>query len=265
MSGSSGDAGRQIRRLVDEIVGLSKQECSPQIFFHEFLDRVIAALAAVGGAVWTFDENGGVELRYQANLRESQISQNREDVANHRRLVQRVFDKGQGALIPPHSVSLNQGANPTDYLILLCPVIAGRMTHSVVEIFQRPNPSVKAQQGYLRFLQQMLQSSRRVCRSVGDDTITHAHLRRACVLEQLDELGLGPTEQQYLRLLADGPMRLNVLASAIGLPPRTISQVTEPFLVRAGLIAKDDQSKRQLTAHGYEHIGKRKAKKKELQ
>jgi Holliday junction DNA helicase RuvB len=52
-------------------------------------------------------------------------------------------------------------------------------------------------------------------------------------------------------------MRLNVLASAIGLPPRTISQVTEPFLVRAGLIAKDDQSKRQLTALGYEHVGKR--------
>ncbi len=119
--------------------------------------------------------------------------------------------------------------------------------------------------GTPRLALRLLQSSRRVCRSVGDDAITHAHLRRACVLEQLDDIGLGPTEQQYLRLLADGPMRLNVLASAIGLPPRTISQVTEPFLVRAGLIAKDDQSKRQLTALGYEHIGKRKTKKKELQ
>jgi Holliday junction DNA helicase RuvB len=111
--------------------------------------------------------------------------------------------------------------------------------------------------GTPRLALRLLQSSRRVCRSMGDDTITHAHLRRACVLEQLDELGLGPTEQQYLRLLAEGPMRLNVLASAIGLPPRTISQVTEPFLVRAGLIAKDDQSRRQLTALGYEHVAKR--------
>lgn len=102
----------------------------------------------------------------------------------------------------------------------------------------------------------LLQSCRRVCRSTGEETITPEHLNRACVLEQLDELGLGPTEQGYLRLLIDGPKRLNVLASSLGLPSRTISQVTEPFLVRAGLIVKDDQSKRQLTALGYEHAEK---------
>jgi Holliday junction DNA helicase RuvB len=111
--------------------------------------------------------------------------------------------------------------------------------------------------GTPRLALRLLQSSRRVCRSMGDETISHAHFRRACALENLDDLGLGPTEQKYLRLLTDGPMRLNVLASAIGLPPRTISQVTEPFLVRAGLIAKDDQSRRQLTANGFEHVAKK--------
>ncbi len=38
---------------------------------------------------------------------------------------------------------------------MLGPVRVGRETKSVVEIFQRPNPSVKTQRGYLRFLQQM--------------------------------------------------------------------------------------------------------------
>ena len=28
-----------------------------------------------------------------------------------------------------------------------------------------------------------------------------SHLERACVLEQLDDLGLGPTEQKYLRII----------------------------------------------------------------
>jgi Holliday junction DNA helicase RuvB len=100
----------------------------------------------------------------------------------------------------------------------------------------------------------LLSSCHRVARSEGEDAIRNDHLHRACSLESLDQYGCGPTEQDYLRLLADGPMRLNVIASALGLPARTVSQVTEPFLIRSGLVRKDDQSRRQLTAVGYEHV-----------
>jgi Holliday junction DNA helicase RuvB len=101
-----------------------------------------------------------------------------------------------------------------------------------------------------------MQSARRVCRSEGERTITLAHLERACELEGIDALGLGPTEQAYLRILAEGDSRLNVIASRLGLPPRTVSQVTEPFLLRAGFLVKDDQGRRQLTAMGREHLVK---------
>lgn len=110
--------------------------------------------------------------------------------------------------------------------------------------------------GTPRLALRLLQAARRVSRAEGSEAITHAHLLRACALEQIDELGLGPTEQQFLRLLADGPMRINVIASSLGLPARTLSQVTEPFLLRAGLLAKDDHSRRQLTAKGYKHASK---------
>ena len=70
--------------------------------------------------------------------------------------------------------------------------------------------------GTPRLALRLLQSARRVARSEGESTITLAHLERACVLEQLDDLGLGPTEQKYLRLLADGATRLNVVASVLG-------------------------------------------------
>ena len=100
----------------------------------------------------------------------------------------------------------------------------------------------------------LLQSCRRVCRSEGDSTITQEHLERACLLEGIDGLGLGPVEQQYLTILAERDTRLNVIASRLGLPPRTVSQVTEPFLLRVGLICKDDQGRRQLTALGREHL-----------
>ncbi|MDY0169915.1 MAG: Holliday junction DNA helicase RuvB C-terminal domain-containing protein [Thermoguttaceae bacterium] len=112
----------------------------------------------------------------------------------------------------------------------------------------------KRSRGTPRWALRLLQSCRRVCRSEGSETITLEHLQRACDLEQIDDHGLGPTEQAYLRLLAEGPVRLNVIASALGLPARTVSQVTEPFLIRAGLVAKDDQSRRQLTAAGFKHV-----------
>ena len=112
--------------------------------------------------------------------------------------------------------------------------------------------------GVPRLALRLAQAARRVCRADGESRITVAHLERACVLEQIDNLGLGPTEQKYLRILGDGPHRLNVLASMLGLPARTVSQVTEPFLLRAGLIVKDDQGRRCLTAQGREHLGIRK-------
>lgn len=108
--------------------------------------------------------------------------------------------------------------------------------------------------GTPRLALRILQAARRVCRAEGESRILVDHLNRACQLEQIDHLGLGCVEQQYLGLLAEGPTRLNVLASVIGLPARTVSHVTEPFLLRAGLICKDDQGRRQLTAKGREHL-----------
>jgi Holliday junction DNA helicase RuvB len=100
----------------------------------------------------------------------------------------------------------------------------------------------------------LLQACRRVCRAEGENTITEDQLRRACELEGIDELGLGPTEQKYLNLVSDGGSRLNVLASTLGLPPRTVSHVTEQFLIRVGLVVKDDQGRRLLTEKGRAHL-----------
>lgn len=111
----------------------------------------------------------------------------------------------------------------------------------------------KRSRGTPRLALRLLQACYRVCRSTGETNITGEHLDRACSLEQIDELGLGPVEQKYIGILRDGPQRLNVIASLIGLPSRTVSQVTEPFLIRSGLVIKDDQGKRQLTGIGYEH------------
>ena len=56
--------------------------------------------------------------------------------------------------------------------------------------------------------------------------------------------------------LAEGATRLNVIASMLGLPTRTVSVVVEPFLLRAGLVVKDDDGRRQITAPGRDHLMK---------
>ncbi len=111
----------------------------------------------------------------------------------------------------------------------------------------------KRAKGTPRLALRLLQSARRCSRAEGEHAITPEHLQRACSLEQIDTLGLGPTDQHYLRILANGATRLNVLASMLGLPSRTVSEVTEPFLLRSGLIIKDDQGRRQLTQKGMDH------------
>ena len=123
------------------------------------------------------------------------------------------------------------------------------------DVDQEVLPLIAARsRGTPRIALRLLQACRRVCRSQGDHAITILHFNRACLLEQIDDMGLGPVERKYLSILADGPARLNVVSTILGLPTRTVSEVTEQFLIRSGLIDKDRAGLRQLTAKGLEHV-----------
>lgn len=108
--------------------------------------------------------------------------------------------------------------------------------------------------GVPRLALRLTASARRVARADGRTLIAVADLQRACGLEQLDGLGLGSLEQKYMQLLMEGPRRVNVLASMLGVPAKTLSTVTEPFLLRANLVSKDDASRRVLTPEGRRHL-----------
>jgi holliday junction DNA helicase RuvB len=102
----------------------------------------------------------------------------------------------------------------------------------------------------------LMQSCYRVARSEGSEIVRVADVNRTFELEGLDPLGLSPTEQLLLKMLADaggGPVRVNVLASRLGLPMMTISNVIETYLVQEGLIDKTNDG-RILTQKGWEHV-----------
>lgn len=108
--------------------------------------------------------------------------------------------------------------------------------------------------GTPRLALRLLRACHRVARAEGRDVLTPGHLDRACRLDGTDPLGLGPDERAYLRAVAAGATRLNVIAGMIGLPARTAAGVCEPVLVRFGLLAKDDQGRRLLTPEGRQHL-----------
>ena len=148
---------QQIRSLVAEISQLSKAEVSPEEFYGEFLNRVVSALAATGGAVWTLNEEGRLALQYQINIQETKIRDDEKAQQQHGRLLYNALESNEGMLVPPHSGSAadDKAANPTDFLIVLGLLKTDLEVSGVVEVFQRPEAGPNTQKGYLRFLLQM--------------------------------------------------------------------------------------------------------------
>ena len=105
---------QQIRSLVAEIAQLSKTDVAPEEFYGEFLPRVVSALAAVGGAVWTANDEGRLALQYQINLQETQLRDDEEDQTHHGRLLYKALEQRRGharaAALRPGRVDGDDGA-----------------------------------------------------------------------------------------------------------------------------------------------------------
>jgi Holliday junction DNA helicase RuvB len=114
--------------------------------------------------------------------------------------------------------------------------------------------AAKRGRGTPRLVLRLLNASQRTARADGSSTISMDHFRKTCVLESIDREGLDSTEQRYLQTLLNGPHRLNMLAAKLSLPTRTVERVIESdYLIRSGLIEKDEQSRRVLTTEGRRH------------
>lgn len=105
-----------------------------------------------------------------------------------------------------------------------------------------------------RIALRLLQSARRVAVAQGNDEIRLDHLRKACRIERISDLGLDNIQQKYLRLLGPSSQRLNVLSSMLGVSSKVLTKTVEPYLLRSGLIVKTDAGLRQLTQEGREHL-----------
>ena len=191
-------AKREIQAIVQQIAELSRSDVAPDRYYDEFLNKVVSALAAVGGAVWTQSEAGGLQLGYQINLRKTGLVENPIAQEQHGRLLHRVMTGEEGAIIAPQSGFSADGdmiaasaeehapANATDYLLVMAPVHNDQGPQGVVEVFQRPGARSQVQQGYLRFLLQ-------TCQLAGD------HLRSRRLSHLADKQSLWEQLETFTR------------------------------------------------------------------
>lgn len=143
-----------IDQLVEEVARLSQAELPPRSFHGELLERAVRALAAVGGALWLQDEAGRFQLEYQVNLAATGAVASAENKASHEMLLAAAAAGGETKIASPRAglTGEAQAANPTDYLLILSPLVRDGAPFGVVELFLRPGVSPAVQQGYARVL-----------------------------------------------------------------------------------------------------------------
>jgi Holliday junction DNA helicase RuvB len=112
--------------------------------------------------------------------------------------------------------------------------------------------------GTPRIANRLLRRVRDFAEVRGRGVVTGPVAAAALEIYEVDELGLDRLDRGVLeavvRLFGGGPVGLSTLAIAVGEEPETVETVAEPFLVRAGLLARTPRG-RVATPPGWRHLG----------
>jgi Holliday junction DNA helicase RuvB len=107
-----------------------------------------------------------------------------------------------------------------------------------------------------RLALRLLEAARRHQLAENATEITEDHLLRMCRIEGYDLLGLDILERRYMEIVRDaqGPLRLNLIATQMSLPRKTVEGIIESELIRLGLVTKTADGMRILTTTGTAHL-----------
>jgi len=192
---------RQINRLFDEVAQLTEQDLAPAAFHAEFLQRALTGVAAPAGAVWGRSPEGNLVLQYQINLPHVGLDQSQESRQAHDEFLRQTCLQGKPQYMLPRSGGAVGGAgNPTDFIVLIAPIVLNNAVVGLLEVWQDPRHSPDALPGFLQFLIKMA--------GLASLFVRNQHLRQLSgqqqVWEELEKFSrkihssLNPTEVAYL-------------------------------------------------------------------
>ncbi|HEV3443624.1 MAG TPA: hypothetical protein VG099_03220 [Gemmataceae bacterium] len=152
---------KRINAIVGQIARDSESDMPPSDYYGQFLQRVLDAVAAPAGAVWIRTPQGHLQLQYQVKMHLVGLDKSDSDRQTHDELLRMTAQVGRPQMVPPHS---GTGAtedgkpapgNPTDYMILIAPIMVDKQVAGLIEIWQDADRNPQAQEGFLRFITQM--------------------------------------------------------------------------------------------------------------
>jgi holliday junction DNA helicase RuvB len=112
--------------------------------------------------------------------------------------------------------------------------------------------------GTPRIANRLLRRVRDYAQVRADGAVTRQVARDALAVYDVDELGLDRLDRAVLHALVrsfgGGPVGVSTLAVAVGEEPGTVEEVCEPYLVRAGMLARTPRG-RVATAAAWLHLG----------
>ncbi|QFZ17963.1 Holliday junction branch migration DNA helicase RuvB [Saccharothrix syringae] len=112
--------------------------------------------------------------------------------------------------------------------------------------------------GTPRIANRLLRRVRDYAEVRADGAVTREVARDALAVYDVDELGLDRLDRAVLgalvRSFGGGPVGVSTLAVAVGEEPTTVEEVCEPYLVRAGMLARTPRG-RVATASAWLHLG----------
>jgi len=113
--------------------------------------------------------------------------------------------------------------------------------------------------GTPRIANRLLRRVRDFAEVRADGAVTRPVTRAALLVYEVDELGLDRLDRAVLTalvgLFGGGPVGLSTVAMAVGEQAETVEEVAEPFLVRAGLLARTPRG-RVATRAAWAHLGR---------
>ncbi|HHU67200.1 MAG TPA: Holliday junction branch migration DNA helicase RuvB [Corynebacterium sp.] len=131
----------------------------------------------------------------------------------------------------------------------------------ILDVTMDPDAAVEIasrSRGTPRIANRLLRRVRDFAEVNADGHIDLAAAQGALEVFDVDELGLDRLDRSVLNALirghGGGPVGVNTLAIAVGEEPGTVEEVCEPYLVRAGLIARTGRG-RVATAAAWRHLG----------
>lgn len=204
---------QRIEGDLSELSRLAQSEHSAPKFYNELLQRVIAALAAVDGAIWTLDRQQGARVAFRAGQNPEQTLAEMSPAETARlKHVREVLDTRRPLItqlaVTDDTPNSKAAGSP---MLLLSPIPGRQGPLGVLEIQQRGNASKATQQGNIRF-----------CQKAAAIAADFEHARRLALLERDHQ-----TNRQITEFLAaiHGSLSVKETATRIANEARRMADV----------------------------------------